>query len=238
MRYHSKEHQDNESKYAYDFDYVLRNYMLKAFEPFINPYSKALEMGCYKGEFTKLLEKYYTDLTAIDAVSAAIDEARTKTNNVKFVASTFEEYEPNEKFDNIYFMHALEHLDKPVQILKKTKTWLSETGKLFLVVPNANAISRQLAVKMELITHNNAVTSTEFEHGHRRTYSFDTLEHHALASGLTVIYRTGIFLKPFANFQFDMLLNNNIINQKYLDACFELGFLYPNLCASIFLLCQ
>ncbi len=46
--------------------------------------------------------------------------------------------------------HVLEHLDDPVKVLKRVKDeWLSDNGKFFLVCPNANAPSRQIAVKMD-----------------------------------------------------------------------------------------
>jgi 2-polyprenyl-3-methyl-5-hydroxy-6-metoxy-1,4-benzoquinol methylase len=135
--------------------------------------------------------------------------------------------------------HVLEHLDDPVRLLRKIKEeWLAEGGRLFLVCPNANAPSRQIAVKMGLISHNAAVTVSEAEHGHRITYSLDTLESDAVAAGLKVVIRSGIFFKALANFQWDQLLQTDIISQDYLDGCYALGQIYPNLCSSIFLMCE
>ncbi len=91
---------------------------------------------------------------------------------------------------------------------------------------------------MGLITHNDAVTPAEHEHGHRCTYSLDTLERDATAAGLKVVYRTGIFFKALANFQWDRLLKTDIISKDYLEGCYKLGHLYPDLCSSIFLLCE
>jgi hypothetical protein len=54
---------------------------------------------------------------------------------------------------------------------------------------------------MGLISHNAAVTPAEAEHGHRCTYSLDTLERDAVAAGLKVVHRSGIFFKALANFQ-------------------------------------
>ena len=118
------------------------------------------------------------------------------------------------------------------------RKWLTPSGRLFVVVPNADAASRQIAVKMGLVETNNAVTAGEFAHGHRRTYSLDTLEHEVRRSGLEVESRGGIFFKPFANFQFDLLLKNKVIDQAYLDGCYALGMQYPELTASIYLVCR
>jgi 2-polyprenyl-3-methyl-5-hydroxy-6-metoxy-1,4-benzoquinol methylase len=227
-------------KYAYDFDNVLRKYMMQTFEPYIKgTEGKALEMGCYKGEFTEILTHYFNDITVIEASDELVEHTRQRVNNkVKFICSTFEEYNAEEKFDYIFLMHTLEHLDKPKEVLQKVSSWLSDNGVLYLICPNANAPSRQIAVKMGLITHNAAVTPAEKEHGHRKTYSLDTLEEETIDTGLTVVSRGGIFFKALANFQFDKLMNTEILSQGYLDGCYKLGMLYPDLCASIYLVCK
>jgi len=91
---------------------------------------------------------------------------------------------------------------------------------------------------MGLIPHNAAITPAESAHGHRITYSLDTLERDAIAAGLRVVHRSGIFFKALANFQWDRLLNTDIISAEYLAGCYKLGQQYPDLCASIFLLCE
>lgn len=53
---------------------------------------------------------------------------------------------------------------------------------------------------MGLISHNSAVTPAEEEHGHRITYTMDTLERDAKATGLKVVHRSGIFFKSISKF--------------------------------------
>lgn len=125
----------------------------------------------------------------------------------KFIHSLFETVSLPSKYDNIILTHVLEHLDDPVLVLKRINAeWLSENGRFFLVYPNANAPSRQIAVKMGLISHNSAVTPAEAEHGHKITYTLDTLERDVRAAGLKVVHRSGIFFNALANFQWDRLL--------------------------------
>ena len=239
-RDYNKEILDNDRLYAYNFDYdVMHPFMLKSFIPFfVN--GNLLELGCFKGEFTKRFLPYFDDITCVEASAYAIEEAKKKVpNHVKFINEIFEEVRLPVKYDNIILTHVLEHLDNPTQILKKINDeWLTENGRLFLVTPNAMAPSRQIAVKMGLITHNSAVTPAEAEHGHKITYTLDTLERDARASGLKVSHRSGIFFKAFANFQWDKLLQTDIISKEYLDGCYELGQQYPELCSSIFLMCE
>jgi 2-polyprenyl-3-methyl-5-hydroxy-6-metoxy-1,4-benzoquinol methylase len=234
----NREYQDNEErKYAYDFDYLMHHYMMQTFAPFL-PTGRALEMGCYKGEFTRRLSQHFSDVTVVEGSSDLLEEARKNVGtNVRFLHGQFENIILDEQFDAIFLVHTLEHLDEPVAVLKRINRWLSPLGKLFLAVPNANAPSRQIAVRMGLIAHNAAVTEGEAAHGHCRTYSLDTLERDALRAGLAVRHRGGVFFKPFANFQFDRLMQSGIIDQAYLDGCYRLGMVYPDLCASIYLLC-
>ncbi len=227
-------------KYAYSFDFdVMHPYMMRSFEPFFNKGS-LLELGCFKGEFTKRFLEHFDDVTCVEASSVAVDEARAKLGNkVNYINALFETVELPRRYDNIVLTHVLEHLDNPVQVLKRVNDeWLADDGRFFLVCPNANAPSRQIAVKMGLITHNAAVTPAEAEHGHRCTYSLDTLERDAVAAGLKVVHRSGIFFKALANFQWDRLLQTDIITREYLEGCYMLGQQYPDLCSSIFLMCE
>lgn len=227
-------------KYAYSFDFdVMQPYMIRSFEPFFRSGS-LLELGSYQGQFTRRFLDCFDDITCMEASDVAIEEARRRLGDgVQFVHSVFETASLPRRYDNIVLTHVLEHLDDPVRVLKRINDeWLAEGGRFFLVCPNANAPSRQIAVKMGLISHNSAVTPAEAAHGHRCTYSLDTLERDAVAAGLRVVHRSGIFFKALANFQWDRLLQTDIISKEYLEGCYQLGQQYPDLCSSIFLMCE
>lgn len=240
-RDYNEELKDNEGReYAYSFDLdVMHPYMLKSFKPFFNA-GNVLELGCYHGAFTKRLKEYFIDITCIEAAEDAIVKAKKVLgDDVKIINSLFESAKLPKKYNNIVMTHVLEHIDNPIDVLKRVNNeWLADDGRFFLVCPNANAPSRQIAVKMGLISHNSAVTPAEEAHGHRITYSLDTLERDVKASGLKIVHRSGIFFKALANFQWDKLLNTDIISKEYLDGCYDLGQQYPDLCSSIFLLCE
>lgn len=227
-------------KYAYTFDLdVMHPFMLRSFAPYFRP-GGVLELGSFRGDFTKRLAGHFTDITCVEASAEAIAAARSVAGpHVTFVQGTFETVALDRTFDNVILTHVLEHLDDPVRVLSRVnREWLSESGRLFLACPNAHAPSRQIAVHMGLLPHNAAVTPAEREHGHRITYSLDTLERDARAAGLRVVHRSGIFFKAFANFQWDRLLATDIISPEYLEGCYQLGLVYPDLCSSIFLLCE
>lgn len=229
----------DERKYAYDFDYRMHDYMLRTFDDQLPRAGRALELGCFEGGFTRKLAAIFPDLTTVEGSSELIETARRASPaHVRFVLSRFETFEPDQPFDAVFLTHTLEHLDEPVELLRRIGSWLSPTGKLFLVVPNAHAASRQIAVAMGLIAHPTAVTEGEHQHGHRRTYNTAALLDHVAQAGLGVVENGGVFFKPFANFQFDKLIASSVIGDDYMEGCFKLGRLYPDLCASIYAICE
>jgi len=240
MRDHNREYQDSAQRaYAYDFDWTIRRYLMRALQPYFLP-GKALEIGCFKGDPTQLLAEHFADLTVLEAASDLIAIARERVPaRVAFVHDTIEAAELPAQFEAIFLVHTLEHLDDPVAALARMRRWLvPERGRLFVVVPNADAASRQIAVQMGLITHNQAVTEPERVHGHRCTYSLDTLERDARAAGLRVEARGGVLFKPLSNSQFDAALKQGVISEQYIEGCYGLGQRYPELAASIYLVCR
>ena len=239
MRDLNQEFADNSHrKYAYSFDYHMHEYMLRTFAPLL-PKGRALELGCFEGAFTERLTELYDDLTVVEGASELIAKAQRRVGHgAKFVLNYFERFKPPTNFDAIFLLHTLEHIDDPVDLLRRIRSWLSPGGRFFVAVPNAYAASRQIAVTMGLISSPTAVTEGEFQHGHRRTYCLETLKSDIAAAGLGIIESGGIFFKPLANFQFDTLLEKQIIVRDYLDGCFALGKQYPDLCASIYAVCE
>lgn len=227
-------------KYAYGFDFdVMHPYMIQSFQPFFRVGSM-LELGSFKGDFTRRLLEHFNDVSCVEASDHALAEARVRLGDqVTFHHALFEQAQLPRRYDNIVMTHVLEHLDDPIRVLRRVnEEWLAPGGRFFLACPNANAPSRQIAVKMGLISHNSAVTPAEAEHGHRCTYALDTLERDATAAGLRVVHRSGIFFKALANFQWDRLLKTDIISPAYLDGCYALGQQYPDLCSTIYLVCE
>lgn len=232
---------DNEDRrYAYGFDLdVMHPFILRSFMPFFRS-GNLLELGSYMGDFTKRFLPFAEEVTCVEASDDAVKVAKENLpDDADIICSRFEDVTLPTRYDNIILTHVLEHLDDPVALLKCINDdWLSDDGRFFLVCLNANVPSRQIAVKMGLISHNAAVTPAEQEHGHRITYTLDTLERDARAAGLNVVHRSGIFFKALANFQWDQLLATDIISPEYLEGCYQLGQQYPDLCSSIFLMCE
>jgi hypothetical protein len=91
-RDYNAEIQDAQShQYAYGFDLdVMHPYMLRSFAPFFRPGS-LLELGSFKGDFTRRFLPWFDDITCVEASSVAMAEAKEKLgSNVGFVNDRFE----------------------------------------------------------------------------------------------------------------------------------------------------
>ena len=237
----NRETKDNlNRKYAYDFDFdVMHPLIMRSFEPFFQD-GNVLELGSFEGNFTAHLRPKFKDITCVEASCDAVRVAKNViSDGVEFIEGTFETVVIKRRFNNVIMTHVLEHVEDPNLVLTKIRTdWLAEGGRLFLACPNANAASRQIAVKMGIISHNEAVTPGEAQHGHYRTYSLETLEKAVRANSYRIVHKSGIFFKALANFQWDELLKNEIVSREYLEGCYLLGQQYPDLCSSIFFVCE
>ena len=156
MRNHDQEYQDNETRrYAYDFDSVIRKYLLRTLEAYFQRDGAALELGCYRGDMTAQILDYFPSVTVIEAAGELAKIVRARfPGKVTVITSSFENALIESKYDNIFVVHTLEHLDDPIGVLVKVRDWLTPAGHLFVAVPNANALSRQIAVKMGLVECN------------------------------------------------------------------------------------
>ncbi len=223
----------------FDFDLRMHAYLWRTFKPWIDGVS-ALELGCFHGAMTARILKEFPDTCVVEASAECIDTAkgRIDTPNVQFVHSTFEDAELDRQFDAVFLIHTLEHVTDPVFVLRRCREWLAPGGKLFLAVPNAHAASRQIAVKMGIIPEPTSVTGAERAHGHLRTYSRHSFEKDILRAGLFLRSIGGVMFKPLANFQMDAALKAGIIDDKFLDGCYELGKEHAEMCSSLYAVCE
>jgi SAM-dependent methyltransferase len=220
------------------FDRRMQGYLLRTFAEDM-PKGRALELGCQEGDFTKRLAAFYDDLTVVEGSTELIDIARARTpDHVEFVRCGLEDYEPTAPLDAVFLVHVLDQLDHPLETLKRIRGWLSERGRLFVVVPNANSAARQISVEMGLIDCPTAVSEGEYARGHRRTYNLSTLKGELTDANLFATKSGGIFFQPFVGRQLDRLIENDAVEEAYLEGCYKLGKLFPELCASIYAICE
>jgi hypothetical protein len=122
--------------------------------------------------------------------------------------------------------------------MKMAKSVLKSDGLLMIVVPNARALSRQLALHMGLISDLKALTENDRNHGHRRVYDRVSLDRDIKSAGFENLCQGGIMLKILADFQMDELISMQVLQDEHIDGLYGLGLEYPDLCGSLFSVCR
>ncbi len=220
-------------------DRLIKSLAIRTFKPYMRQPANALEFGCCDGFMTSLIAPLCEKLTVIDGSRTFIELARKRVpSNVNFVHTLFEDYAPEVRYDYIFATYVLEHVGDAVGFLNLARRLLSPNGHLFIVVPNARALSRQLARHMGLLEDLYALTPNDLNHGHRRVYDRVALTRDVVAAGLQRIAEGGLFLKPLADFQMDKMIESEIIGEAQAEGLYRLGLEYPDLAGSLFSVCS
>jgi 2-polyprenyl-3-methyl-5-hydroxy-6-metoxy-1,4-benzoquinol methylase len=223
-------------KYNYEFDLITRKYLLREFSRSFQPnISTILEVGSYDGSMTELILEYFDKIEVVEASSNMVETIKEKFGTrVKVHAGLVEEIDLPTRFDVIFLVHTLEHVNDPTTVLKKLKNLLAPGGRLFVAVPNANALSRQIAVSMGILNFNHDVPEGEAAQGHLRTYALDTFLFEFRKLNFEIVDSGGVILKALANFQMDAALKEGIIDDNYIKAANDLARKYPDFSTSIY----
>jgi SAM-dependent methyltransferase len=223
---------DNFSKFYSESNLGFDLYLVKkGYEQFSEFFvgDSCLELGPATGYMTQYLVNDFSEVTCVEG-SKDLFEKIPIYKNLNKVHSLFENFETNKKFDTIILNHVLEHIEHPIELLKKIKTWKSERGRLIIGVPNAKSFHRLAAVKMGILKSEYELNNRDIELGHYRVYDFRSLEMDCVDAGYKVLFKGGVFLKFLSNAQIE-----KILDEKIIDSYFDLGNDFKENSAEIFL---
>lgn len=212
-----------------DFDIRMIKYRYRSIRPhFVG--TTACELGPAEGQMTRLLLQDFRSLTVVDAAADLLDLIPPAPGLIK-VNSLFEDYSPQCRFSTIVMEHILEHVEFPVELLRRASEWLDEKqqSRMIVGVPNALSFHRLAAVRMGLLRTPSSLNPRDITLGHRRVYTPDTLRADVEAAGLRVVMTGGVFLKPLSNSQIQDHWTDQMI-----EAFYELGRDFQENAAEIF----
>lgn len=98
---------------------IFRKYMKKG---------SVLELGPAEGVMTDRLYPYFEDYTIVDGVDSFVKSIKDRYPAIKGYHCLFEEFIPEQQYDNIILGHVLEHVKEPCKILKNCSSWLTSGG--------------------------------------------------------------------------------------------------------------
>jgi 2-polyprenyl-3-methyl-5-hydroxy-6-metoxy-1,4-benzoquinol methylase len=221
---------------------IIRELVIKNIMPYIEiDKFVGLQLGCADGYETKLLAKLLKQLDVLEGSTKFINDVRKKNiSKVDLIYSLFEEFQTpkDKKYDIVFATFVLEHVFDPTLLLKKIRNVLNENGLLYIVVPNARALSRQLALHMGILKNLYELTPNDLGHGHRRVFDRNSLNKLLESCNFQTIAQSGIMLKILADFQMDKLIDSNILKSEHINGLYSLGLEHPDLCGAIYSICK
>jgi len=213
---------------------LMRQLEMRVLKPFLRR-GRALELGCEIGYMSELLSPLVEHLDIVDASSEFLQRTKQRgLANAQYFCSLFEDFQPQHAYDCVIASHVLEHVLDVQSVLKVVHAGLAQDGLLFVAVPNAQALSRQLARHMGLIDDLYALTPNDLRGGHRRVYDRVTLNRELELAGFEIVAQGGIFFKYLADFQMDKMIDSGILGPQQLEGLFSLGNQYPDMCADVY----
>lgn len=223
------------------FMQVLGHYQLRmAVELCKGP--RVLDVGCGDGVITDELGKHFGDVFGIDESKTQIKYAQENFKNAEFILSSIEDFDcKGNLFDSVVSIELLEHVDDPILVLEKMKSFVKKGGYIVVQVPNALALNRRIGEMMGLVK-DCRMTPHDIEVGHQRMYDLESLKKDVVKSGLEIREAGGFFLKPLSNTQMKQMLDKvewgkSSHKEKYLDSLFEIGKKIPEYATILYVQC-
>lgn len=216
----------------YDFDNTIQlKWYPKRIEQFSAGVGSLLELGLGHGITAEMFGRIFKRHMVIDASPAVIANFRLNypESKAEIVESYFETFETEERFEVIVLGYILEHVDDPVLILKHFRKFLTPTGQMFIIVPNAEVLNRRLGHFAGMLPDMQELSEHDLLLGHKRYYTVDQLRHDVETSGYEIKRLEGVYLKPLTTKQIISLDLNERIIQALCLAAVE----YPELSCSI-----
>ena len=188
----------------------------------------ALEIGCGGGSSTEKLCGLCHDMEVIEPSLKNIELLRRRAPDVVCHNVLLEDFKAQRKYDFIFFLNVIEHVEDPIASLKVLHNLVKDEGLIFISAPNCMSLNRRAGYKMGLLKSYDQMAPKDYEVGHRRLYTVDMLTDHCNQAGLRILAMKGIYLKPLSELQMTML------GEDVIRAFYKLGEEVPHLCAGLF----
>jgi 2-polyprenyl-3-methyl-5-hydroxy-6-metoxy-1,4-benzoquinol methylase len=212
-----------------EYDFEKLNLEHKTVLNLVEEESQVLEIGCHTGYFSYWLKRKKCEVVGVDIFGPCLDIANQYL--IKSIKGNIEDdltyYEiEKSKYDVILFMHVLEHLVNPHELLKRFKNLLKQDGKIIICLPNiSNWNSRVSIIKgnfnytesglmdkthLRFFNYNTSIEMIEDTGYKVVSYHGTSKVHFQIIPNLTLIWRANNF---FSNMMLKFLKSNrNLID--------------------------
>lgn len=203
-----------------------------------------LEIGCGFEPIFQFLEDFAT-MTVIEpgydffanAQKLACDNKKIRCIQEFFCKEILTEL-TNQSYDFILVSSLLHELENPVEFLEALKEICSPETIIHINVPNANSIHRILAKEMGLIKNETEKSEANIKLQQHSVFSMESLVELVRNQLFQIVDKGSYFIKPFAHYQMQQLLDANIVDFTVLDGLYNLTKYIPEFGSEIFVDCK
>lgn len=193
-----------------------------------------LEVGVGEGLFTNYLISFLKQkkINTLECCEYNKKQAIniSKKYKVKCYNTKIENLDINNKYDIILLSDILEHVDDPIVVINKCKTFLRDSNShIIIFTPNALSLNRLLGVEMGMLKDAYDFNVGDIKFNHNRWYDMDTLLDDVKQCSLKVEMYKEFFLKPLSN----AMMKN--YKKELLQALYNIGI---ENCAELMVVCH
>ena len=213
-----------------DFDAVMAYYDVLEVADRLRG-KRILEMGTSAGTITRYLLHHTDTLDIVEGSETGIERTRQLLadgdGKITYHHELWEQFNPTEKYSDIVFVRGLEHVEESSKLLSRMKEWITDDGRIHIIVPNAHSLHRKVMVAQEKLPDLYALRDRDHQVGHVRVYDKESLEDDVKDADLEIGYSGGFFVKPTSTSQMgDISMDPQHLLVK---ACYVAGKLLPEL---------
>lgn len=169
----------------------------RVLQPFLHAGARVLDAGAGGGEVVYALRRLGVDASGLEPDEQYARHAR-EVLGVPVATGFIQDVEfPPASFDVVTMYHALEHVEDPLAILSRLRTWIADRGVLLIEVPNVEAtcISPSNRFHVAHLYHFNARTLNALA----AAAGFDSIDTAVSSDGgnLTGAFRAARPMRPY-----------------------------------------
>ncbi len=201
-------------------------------------YGTGIVMGYGDGWMVEYFKDKFSRLIVIEGSESLFDSAVRKYRDYPHIVchhSYFESFNlsKEDRVDVVLGNHVLEHVDDPVKVLVRSKSWLKETGYAVFGVPNADSLHRRIGVNLKMLKTRYDLNDQDKLVGHQRVYDQESLMRDVVSAGYEIIEIGGFNLKLVSQKQMEDW------SQELIRAIFEISReCPPDICSNLYIVCK
>ena len=211
-------------------DELMMDREIEIIKQFPTDGKSAIEVGCGSGTCTERLCKVFDDIEVVEPCESNIALLKERLPDITCHQWLLEDFFPKRKFDFVFFLNVIEHVEDPIDSLRHLARLVRHEGLIFISCPNCMSLNRRAGYKMGLLEDYEQMAPKDIKVGHRRLYTVDMLQDHCDKAGLKVLSMKGMYLKPLSETQM-MALDH--LDPGVVRAFYQLGEDIPQYCASL-----